>query len=100
MPGTWMNTWPSALAFPASAAAVALVREAGRAPRICGAHLCIADVAASGVVTEEAKARTGFAVQPDWSILVEAMDAAASIGWNCSATGPPGAPDAGSTSHG
>ena len=28
-------------------------------------------------MTEEAKARTGFAAPPDWIILVEAMDAAA-----------------------
>jgi len=58
-------------------AIVAQVREAGRTPRVCGAHLCMADAAASGVVTEEAKAKTGFAAPPDWIILVEAMDAAA-----------------------
>ena len=61
-------------------AIAALVREAAEAPRITGAHLCIADAAASGVVTEEKKGRSDIGAPPAWIILVEAMDAAALAG--------------------
>jgi hypothetical protein len=54
-----------------------LVREAAEAPRVTGAHLCIADAAASGVVTEEKKGRSDIGAPPAWIILAEATDAEA-----------------------
>jgi hypothetical protein len=57
-----------------------LVREAATAPRVTGAHLCIADPAASGVVTEEKRGRADIGAPPGWFALVEATDAAALAG--------------------
>jgi hypothetical protein len=72
------------LRFDAPAAAqppiAALVREAAGAPRVTGAHLCIADAAASGVVTEEKRGRTDIGAPPTWFALVEATDAEALAG--------------------
>lgn len=62
------------------AAIAALVREAATAPRVTGAHLCIADPAASGVVTEEKRGRPDIGAPPGWFALVEATDAAALAG--------------------
>lgn len=61
----------------ARAAVVALLREAADVPRVTGAHLCIADAAASGVATEEKKGRSDIGAPPAWIILVEATDATA-----------------------
>lgn len=57
-----------------------LVRGAAAAPRICGAHLCVADAAASGVVTEEKRGRADIQAPPAWFALIEAMDAEALTG--------------------
>jgi len=64
----------------AEARIAALVREAAVAPRVTGAHLCIADAAASGVVTEEKRGRTDIGAPPAWFILLEATDAEALAG--------------------
>lgn len=61
----------------ARTAIATLVREAAEAPRVTGAHLCIADQAASGVVTEEKRGRPDIGAPPGWFALVEATDAAA-----------------------
>jgi len=53
----------------------ALVREAAGAPRICGAHLCAADTAASGTRTAESEGRTDIQAPPTWFALIEATDA-------------------------
>jgi hypothetical protein len=58
-----------------TAALCALVRDAARAPRITGAHLCLADDAASGVRTTETKGRTDIQAPPTWFALIEATDA-------------------------
>jgi hypothetical protein len=58
----------------AQAAIAALVRDAADTPRVAGAHLCIADDAASGVVTEEKRGRTDIQAPPRWIALVEATD--------------------------
>lgn len=49
-------------------------------PRICGAHLCRADEAASGIRTIETKGREDIEIPPRWFILVEATDEAALSG--------------------
>lgn len=64
----------------AQARIAGLVREAADQPRITGAHLCIADAAASGVVTEEKRGRTDIGAPPGWFILLEATDAEALSG--------------------
>jgi hypothetical protein len=61
-------------------AIAALVRAAARTPRVCGAHLCVADAAASGVETEEKRGRADLQPPPAWFALVEATDAAALAG--------------------
>jgi hypothetical protein len=61
-------------------AVAALLREAAGRPRIAGAHLCIADAAASGVVTEEKRGRADIGAPPAWVALVEATDAEALAG--------------------
>lgn len=61
----------------AEAAIAGLVRQAAEAPRVTGAHLCIADPAASGVVTEEKRGRPDIGAPPAWFALVEATDPAA-----------------------
>jgi hypothetical protein len=53
----------------------AAVRDAVRAPRITGAHLCVTDDAASGVRTTETKGRTDIQPPPTWFALIEATDA-------------------------
>ena len=58
-------------------AIAALVRAVADGPRVCGAHLCIADAAASAVVTEEKRGRTDIQAPPRWVALVEATDAEA-----------------------
>jgi hypothetical protein len=64
----------------AQAAVAALVREAAGGVRIAGVHLCIADRAASGVVTEEKRGRADIGAPPAWFILAEATDAEALSG--------------------
>jgi len=64
----------------ATEAIAALVRDAEKTPRVTGAHLCIADAGASGVVTEEKKGRSDIGAPPRWIILVEATDAEALAG--------------------
>jgi hypothetical protein len=61
----------------ATPALAALVRAAATAPRICGAHLCAGDQAASGTTTAESKGRTDIQPPPDWFAMIEATDAAA-----------------------
>ncbi len=56
-----------------------LVRAAARAPRVTGAHLGVADVAASGVRTTETKGRTDIQPPPTWFALVEVTDADALV---------------------
>jgi hypothetical protein len=51
------------------------VRDAARAPRITGAHLCVTDDAASGARTTETKGRTDIQPPPTWFALIEATDA-------------------------
>jgi hypothetical protein len=53
------------------------VRDVMRLPRIAGAHLCLADTAASGVVTEEKRGRADIGAPPAWFALIEATDAEA-----------------------
>jgi hypothetical protein len=65
----------------AQAPVATLLREAAAAaPRVTGAHLCIADPAASGVVTEEKRGRSDIGAPPAWFILLEATDAEALAG--------------------
>jgi hypothetical protein len=64
----------------AQAAVAALVREAAGAPRVTGAHLCVADATASGLVTEEKRGRTDIGAPPTWFALVEATDPEALAG--------------------
>ena len=54
-----------------------LIRAAAEAPRITGAHLCVADRAASGVKTAEAQGRTDIQEPPAQFLMIEATDAAA-----------------------
>jgi hypothetical protein len=54
-----------------------MVRDAARAPRITGGHLCVTDDAASGVRTTETKGRTDIQPPPTWFALIEATDAEA-----------------------
>ncbi len=61
-------------------AVAGMVREAAAAPRVTGAHLCMGDPAASGVVTEEKRGRADIGAPPAWFALVEATDAAALAG--------------------
>jgi hypothetical protein len=62
----------------AQAAIAALVRRtAEERPRLAGAHLCVADASASGVVTEEKRGRTDIGAPPTWFALIEATDAEA-----------------------
>lgn len=58
----------------------ALLREVSRAPRVCGAHLCEADRAASDVRTAETRGRTDIQAPPARFLLVEATDVAALSG--------------------
>jgi hypothetical protein len=55
----------------------ALVRAAGEARRITGAHLCQADVDASAVRTVETRGRADIQTPPSCFVLVEATDEAA-----------------------
>jgi hypothetical protein len=65
-------------AEPASRGAIAAaIRAVAGGPRICGAHLCIADAAASAIVTEEKRGRLDIQAPPRWFALVEATDAQA-----------------------
>jgi hypothetical protein len=52
-----------------------LVREAGRAARVTGAHFCQGDSAASAVRTAESRDRTDIQVPPNCFVMVEATDA-------------------------
>lgn len=80
--GGWMMTWR----YDAAALALdeALVRGLAAAPGVVGAHLCIADRAASGIETEEKKGRPKNAV-PGFVLMVEggsereALEAACAI---------------------
>jgi hypothetical protein len=49
----------------------ARLRAASARPAIVGAHLCLADLAASSVQTEEKKTRPTRALTPGWVLLVE-----------------------------
>jgi hypothetical protein len=55
----------------------ALVRAAGQAPRVTGAHLCRGDAAASAVRTAEYQGRTDIQAPPDCFLMIEATDAEA-----------------------
>ena len=69
-PGTggWMMTWR----YDEAAAAIdeTLLRSLAAAPGVVGAHLCVADRAASGIETEEKKGRPKNAV-PGFVLMVE-----------------------------
>ena len=56
------------------AALLALLRSTSAAPRVCGAHLCVADFEASGVRTAESRDRTDIQRPPAWFVLLEATD--------------------------
>ncbi|AMJ61553.1 hypothetical protein [Bosea sp. PAMC 26642] len=51
-----------------------LVASISRRPRICGAHLCVADGASSLVRTAESRDRTDIEAPPTWFALIEATD--------------------------
>ena len=53
-------------------------------PGITGAHLCLADKAASSIQTEEKKSRPQAALVPTWVILVEGAADRASLLAACS----------------
>ena len=55
----------------------ALVRAAGQAARVTGAHFCQGDAAASSVRTTEYRGRTDIQATPDCFIMIEATDAEA-----------------------
>ncbi len=55
----------------------AIVRDAMRAPRMTGAHLCRADQPASGLRTTETRGRTDIEAPPTWFVMLEATDAEA-----------------------
>jgi hypothetical protein len=55
----------------------ALVRAAGQAARVTGAHFCQGDAAASTVRTTEYQGRTDVQAPPDCFIMIEATDAEA-----------------------
>ena len=55
----------------------ALVRAAGQAARVTGAHFCQGDEAASSVRTTEYQGRTDVQPPPDCFIMIEATDAEA-----------------------
>ena len=54
-----------------------LLREAAAMPRVCGAHLCVADRAASEVRTAESQGRSDIQEPPAQFLLLEATDVAA-----------------------
>lgn len=54
-----------------------IIRAAAEAPRVTGAHLCVADRAASGVKTAEAQGRTDIGEPPAQFLMIEATDVAA-----------------------
>ena len=54
-----------------------IIRAAAEAPRVTGAHLCVADRAASDVKTAEAQGRTDIGEPPAQFLMIEATDAAA-----------------------
>ena len=54
---------------------LAALRAAAEAPRVCGAHLCAADRAASAVRTAETQGRTDIQAPPSEFIMLEATDA-------------------------
>ena len=54
-----------------------LIRRTSEQPCVCGAHLGMADDAASQVRTVEAKGRTDIQAPPTWFMMVEATDAEA-----------------------
>ena len=56
------------------AALITLLREALAAPRVTGAHLCAADLAASGERTAETRDRDDIQAAPAWFVMVEATD--------------------------
>ena len=62
------------------AAMLAVLREAAGAARVCGAHLCAADDAASGVRTAETRGRSDIQPPPAWFAMLEATDPAAFAG--------------------
>jgi hypothetical protein len=51
-----------------------LLRATASAPRVCGAHLCAADRAASAVRTAESRDRTDIRKPPSQFLLIEATD--------------------------
>jgi hypothetical protein len=56
-----------------------VVLTAAKAPRVTGAHLCMADTEASAVRTAETRDRSDMAVPPNSFIMVEATDAEALV---------------------
>lgn len=54
-----------------------LLRSAAEQPRICGAHLCAGDAAASATPSAESAGRTDLQLPPDAFAMVEGTDAAA-----------------------
>jgi hypothetical protein len=58
-------------------ALLAPLREAAAAARVCGAHLCVGDTAASGVRTAESRDRADIQAPPGCFVMVEATGPAA-----------------------
>jgi hypothetical protein len=52
-------------------------------PGICGVHLCVADVGASTLLTEEKKVRPHAAIVPNWVLLVECAGERAALEAAC-----------------
>jgi len=57
-------------------------------PGVCGAHLCIADQAASGIETAEKKARADATLIPNWVIMVEGASSPEALTAACDALLP------------
>lgn len=55
------------------------------APTIVGVHLCVADLAASSIQTEEKKGRAQQALMPGWIVMVEGGGDVASLRTACDA---------------
>lgn len=45
-------------------------------PQVCGAHLCLTDLAASAERTAESRERTDIGAAPAWAVLIEACNEA------------------------
>lgn len=53
---------------------VSVLPAAVALPQICGAHLCLTDLAASAERTAESRERTDIGAAPAWAVLIEACN--------------------------